>query len=82
MYEIPKVTVVTNFYGAVVGDATEPTQGSVVLTEGPEGTAWQRHFKDGLWHRAGGGRPRKWGDLLIRRNLVVVYRAPVREEAR
>ncbi len=44
----------------------EPNPGSVVLTEGEFGTAWQRYFNDGLWHTATAtvnsmGRPSSMG---------------------
>ena len=56
----------------------EPTPGSVVLVMGPTGTAWQRYFTTGEWHRCGGGRPRSWGWLLRQKNLVLAYSAPER----
>lgn len=58
----------------------EPLPGSVVLTNGAYGTAWQRYFSDGLWHRVGGGRGRDWAYMLTHRNLVLVYDAPERGE--
>lgn len=60
----------------------EPLPSSVVLTNGEHGTAWQRYFTDGLWHRVGGGRARGWDELLAQRNLVLVYDAPERSEPR
>lgn len=30
----------------------EPPVGSIVLVHGPTGTAYQRHYSDGLWHGA------------------------------
>lgn len=78
MYQIPVVRNVTNFYGAVIGDETEPLHGSVALSGGPHGTAWQRHFSTGKWHRTGGGRGRDWSEMLTHRNLVVVYDAAPR----
>jgi hypothetical protein len=59
----------------------QPRPGSVVLTNGEYGTAWQRYFSDSLWHRTGGGRPRPWWWLVQQRNLVLVYDAPERKEA-
>lgn len=56
----------------------EPEPSSVVLTEGEFGTAWQRFFSDGKWHPVIGGRGRDWRFLLSRRNVVLVYDAPVR----
>lgn len=61
-------------------DMIEPHPGSVVLTNGEFGTAWQRHGVDGLWHstrRTGG--PKTWEWLLTKRHLVLVYDA--REQA-
>lgn len=57
----------------------EPLPGSVVLSDGEYGTAWQRYFSDDLWHRVGGGRTKDWAELLTKRNLVLVYDAPERE---
>lgn len=61
-------------------DTDEPLPGSVVLTGGDWGTAWQRQFFDGLWHstRRRGG-PKTWEWLLGRRNLVLVYDAEPRQ---
>jgi hypothetical protein len=56
----------------------EPEPSSVVLTEGEFGTAWQRYFSDGLWHRVGGKQVRTWEALCKTRNLVLVYEAEVR----
>lgn len=56
-------------------DATEPLPGSVLLTEGEFGTAWQRYFNDGLWHRVGGGSGKPWEFFLTKRNVVLVYDA-------
>lgn len=55
----------------------EPNPGSVVLTSGEWGTAWQRHFSDGLWHRSGSNpsRPKTWAWLCAQRNTVLVYDA-------
>jgi hypothetical protein len=57
---------------------SEPLPGSVVLTSGEHGSAWQRFFSDGLWHRVGGGRAKTWDAMLRYRNLVLVYDAPER----
>lgn len=54
-----------------------PLPGSVVLTSGAHGTAWQRHFSDGAWYSTHGSR-REWSDLLRHRNLVLVYEAAPR----
>lgn len=62
----------------------EPEPGSVVLTNGEFGTAWQRYFNDGLWHRVGGGRNRgrAWGWMMSQRNVVLAYDALPRETER
>lgn len=60
-------------------DGTQPLPGSVVLTEGEHGTAWQLFFSDGLWHSTRGGRPKTWAEMTQKRNLVLVYEAPPRE---
>ena len=81
MYTIPQVKQLTNFYGKVVtDDISQPNPGSVVLSGGPHGTAWQRHFKDGKWHRTGGGRGRTWREVMAHRNLVLVYAASERTD--
>lgn len=41
----------------------EPLPGSVVMAEGISGTAFQRHFSDGLWHSTT-GRVRTWQELV------------------
>lgn len=56
----------------------EPNPGSVVLTEGEFGTAWQRFFSDNQWHRVGGTQRKTWAALCNHRNLVLVYEAEVR----
>lgn len=64
-------------------DAAEPEPGSIILTQGIHGTAWQRFFAGPrLWHRAGGGSPTEWSVLIGQRNVVLVYDAPVREDQR
>lgn len=59
-------------------DAVEPLPGSIILTEGNYGTAWQRHFADGKWHSTRGGAPKDWSDLIVKRNVVLVYDADER----
>lgn len=61
-------------------DHQEPTMGSVVLVGGEYGTAFQRHFSDGKWHRTGGGRPKSWAFMLNQRNLVLVYEPAERRQ--
>lgn len=74
------LTPITDTYGNLLAPSTEPHPGSVVMTDGEWGTAWQRHFATGLWHptRGTGGKP--WSDLLKRRNLVLVYAASPRPD--
>lgn len=43
----------------------EPPMGSVVLTESLTGTAWQRHYSDGLWHSSTGSVA-AWANLGLR----------------
>jgi hypothetical protein len=74
---------VTNDQGEFVladNGEQEPERGSVILTHGEFGTAWQRQFKDGKWHRIGGGRPRDWSWLVKQRRVWLVYDAPVRPD--
>lgn len=59
---------------------SEPLPGSVVLTDGAYGTAWQRFFSDGRWHPTRGGGSKAWEELVQRRNLVLVYEADERPE--
>lgn len=58
----------------------EPEPGSILLTEGMYGTAWQRMFSDGKWHATRGGTPRSWKQLIKKRNVVLVYDAPKRKD--
>ena len=57
----------------------EPPHGSVVMTESYTGTAWQRHYSDGLWHSTT-GRVLAWDELGLREGQpkfrVLLYRAP------
>lgn len=65
---------------AYCDDMTEPEKGSVVLSDGDHGTAWQRHFNDGLWHSTRGGRAVTWAQLLAaKRNLRLAYDADPRD---
>lgn len=45
------------------GSTPQPKHGSVVMTQGMTGTAWQRFYSDGLWHSVS-GQVRTWSDLL------------------
>jgi hypothetical protein len=71
---------ITDTFGVVLDpEDPQPEPGSVVLSDGIYGTAWQRFFSDGRWHPVRGGGSRSWEQMLRRRNLVLVYDAPVRE---
>lgn len=41
----------------------EPLHGSVVMTQSTTGTAFQRHFSDGLWHSTT-GQVKQYADLF------------------
>jgi hypothetical protein len=43
-------------------DEPEPIEGSVVMWQGANGTAVQRHVSDGLWH-ASTGRVLTWQEM-------------------
>lgn len=62
-----------------IEDTSEPLPGSIIMTEGMHGTAWQRWFTDGLWHRTGSTQKKDWAYLLAKRNVVLVYDADERE---
>jgi hypothetical protein len=64
------------------GGLSQPNPGSIVLTDGEWGTAWQRHFSTGRWHPTRGGGSVDWDTLSTRRNLVLVYNAPPRPDHR
>lgn len=72
------LTPITDTYGNLLVPSTQPHPGSIVLTDGEWGTAWQRHFSTGRWHPTRGGGSKDWADLLQRRNLMLVYAAPPR----
>lgn len=63
-------------------DMEEPAKGSIILTNGMHGTAWQRLFADGLWHSTVPGANalgRTWISLVAgSRSVILVYDAPVR----
>lgn len=62
-----------------IEDSSEPLPGSIIMTEGIHGTAWQRWFGDGLWHRTGSSQKKDWAYLLTKRNVVLVYDADERK---
>lgn len=75
------IVTITDDRGKPVSDnIPEPQPGSVMLINGEWGTAFQRYFGDGLWHRVGGGRGKAWAEMLTQRNVVLVYAASVRDE--
>lgn len=61
---------------------SEPPPASVVLAHGVHGSAWQRSFSDGLWYctQYRGSRGKTWEWMLGRRNLTLVYLAPIRAD--
>lgn len=61
-------------------DAFEPNPGSVVITEGRHGTAWQLFFSDNRWHPTRGGGSKTWRELLTRSRVTLVYEAPERTQ--
>lgn len=69
------------------GDLAEPGIDSVVLTQGLNGTAWQRLGSTGLWHSVT-GRTATWADLVEgevrydRGGPLLVHAAPKRKPAR
>lgn len=71
--------IITDTFGNPTGPTQEPDLGSVVLVGGPTGAAWQRQHSTGKWHSTD-DRVRPWRSLLKRRNLVLAYEAPAREE--
>lgn len=78
------ITPITDTAGRLLipADGTQPKPGSVLLTDGIHGTAWQRFFSDGRWHPTRGGGSCSWEELLNRRNVVLVYDAPRRRGGR
>lgn len=79
---LTRLIQVTNDQGTLVLDedtSYEPLPGSIVMTEGVHGTAWQRWFGDGLWHRCGSSQKKDWAYLLTKRNVVLVYDADERK---
>lgn len=71
--------IITDTFSRRTGADEEPPCASVVLVGGPTGAAWQRQHSTGKWHSTD-GRVRPWRSMLTRRNLVLVYEAPAREE--
>lgn len=59
-------------------DLTEPLPGSIVLTDGVHGTAWQRYFSPDTKWCSTTGATTTWDRLILKRNLVLVYDAPAR----
>lgn len=73
-----RLTPITDDRGRMLVRTPQPLPGSIMLTDGEHGTAWQRHFYDGLWHSTRGGPAQPWAKMIARRNLVLVYDAPAR----
>jgi hypothetical protein len=64
-------------HGEQMVEIEEPGPASILLVDGLQGTAWQRHSSGGLWHSTTGAR-RKWNSFFTGkcRNVVLVYAAP------
>jgi hypothetical protein len=72
-------TLLTDPFGVpLIEDMEEPHCGSILMVGGWYGTAWQRMFADGQWHPSRGGTPRKFKQLLKRRNVILIYEAKER----
>lgn len=73
---------ITNSRGRVINAEIareEPYPGSVVMTHGEFGTAWQRSSRDGQWHPTFGTTgPKPWRWLLTRRHLILLHDAEAR----
>lgn len=54
----------------------EPGPGSVLLTQGAEGTAWQLFGSDGLWHSVT-GRTATWAELIAESRVRSVQKKSV-----
>lgn len=81
LYDTNETVFITDTKGVPIlrnDPLSEPHPGSVVLTDGEFGTAWQRHFADNLWHSTRGHTPKTWAQMLTKRNLVLVYDAEER----
>lgn len=76
------ITPITDTRGVLIDPAvSEPHPGSVLLVNGPTGTAWQRKVTDGLWYSVISRRPgRDWAGVCRFRNVVLVHSAPARED--
>lgn len=68
-----------NTHGEVVDTRPQPEPGSVLLTDGCFGVAWQRHFSDRRWHSSTGA-VRTYSSLMRHRNVLLVHDAGVRDE--
>ena len=71
-----EVVQITNTFGEVTledDELYEPPAGSVLLTKGLSGTAWQRHASDGLWHATTHDNPRAWAYFLRQRNVYLIH---------
>lgn len=72
------MTILTDHKGESIATVDEPNPGSVLLTNGQTGTAWQRFMSDGKWHPTRGGGSRTWAELLTHRNVILIYVAAPR----
>lgn len=65
-------------------DMEQPLPGSILMTNGRWGTAWQRRFSDGRWMSIS-GQTLDWDVLITKTDVVLVYDAderPVPEHTR
>jgi hypothetical protein len=44
-------------------DTPVPPCGTVIMVNGLTGTAWQRHYNDGLFHSTTGKMPQTWNQI-------------------
>lgn len=58
-------------------DMIEPLPGSILMTNGIWGTAWQRQFSDGRW-KSTSGQALDWDVLITKTDVVLVYDADER----
>ena len=67
---------ITDEYGKPYDrDFPEPPPGSVVMSSGLSGTAWQRRADDGLWYRMKNGGGKTWDHILGLRLVYFVHAA-------
>lgn len=83
--QISRVIPITDYRGRPMlpeDQRFEPLPGSVIMTEGLHGTAWQRFFRDGMWYAMGRAKPQAWEELILKRNVYLIYEARQRDDQR